>query len=360
MIGDRDAGTVLVVAADATARATLGTWLELAAYRPLTVGTAHEALARMRQGRQRPAALVIELGEEAGVDALRHARAIDPSIGAVLLGDAPAALLEGLGASPTVLSRGCDRPELLTAIAGEIRRRIERATAGQWRQVVEEVLEERSQVFERRLEQFAAASLEVLVTSLEARDPFMAGHSVRVAQLSASLADSLGHTPNEVELVRLAGRLHDVGMMVISDRIVNRDGPLTAEEYDQVRQHPLVGYQLLQPYPHLSEVARFVRGHHERWDGAGYPDGIAGPDIPWGGRIIAVVEVYDALVTRRAYRSEVMTPHEAEAEVHALAGTALDPEVCAALRRVIGRRRTLEFVLDPAWRETAALAAGAS
>lgn len=357
MIGDRDAGTVLVVAADATARATIGTWLELAAYRPLTVGTAHEALARMRQGRQRPAALVIELGEEAGVDALRHARAIDPSIGAVLLGDAPAALLEGLGASPTVLPRGCDRAELLSAIAGEIRRRIERATAGQWRQVVEEVLEERSQVFERRLEQFAAASLEVLVTSLEARDPFMAGHSVRVAQLSASLADALGHTPNEVESVRLAGRLHDVGMMVINDRIVNRDGPLTAEEYDQVRQHPLLGYQLLQPYPHLSEVARFVRGHHERWDGAGYPDGLAGPDIPWGGRIIAVVEVYDALVTRRAYRSEVMTPAEAEAEVHALAGTALDPEVCTALRRVTGRRRTLEFVLDPEWRDAAALAA---
>jgi len=151
-----------------------------------------------------------------------------------------------------------------------------------------------------------------------------------------------------VEAVRLAGRLHDIGMLLISDRVVNREGRLTPEEFDQVRNHPLVGHQVLLPYPHLSDVARFVRGHHERWDGHGYPDGLAGEDIPWGARILGVAETYDALVTRRAYRSEILTPEQADAEVQRLAGKALDPAVCGAPSRVIGRGRTLEFVLDPA------------
>jgi len=228
------------------------------------------------------------------------------------------------------------------------------------REQLASMIEARAQILERRIEQFAAASLEVLVTSLEARDQFMAGHSVRVAQLSASLADALGHAEDEVEAVRLAGRLHDIGMLVISDRVVNREGPLTPAEYDQVRQHTLVGHQLLQPYPHLGDVARFVRGHHERWDGAGYPDGLAGEAIPWGARIIAAVEVYDALVTRRAYRREILTPEAAFAEVQVLAGKSLDPAVCAALGRVVGGRRTLEFVLDPAWRESAPTGAALS
>jgi len=222
---------------------------------------------------------------------------------------------------------------------------------------LERMIEERAHALERKVEQFAAASLEVLVTSLEARDPFMAGHSVRVAQLSATLADALGHPENDVEAVRLAGRLHDIGMLVISDRVVNREGPLTPAELDQVRQHTLVGHQLLLPYPHLGDVARFVRGHHERWDGAGYPDGLAGEAIPWGARIIAAVEVYDALVTRRAYRQETLSPAAAFAEVRALAGKSLDPEVCAALGRVVVGRRTLEFVVDPGWREESAAGA---
>lgn len=218
--------------------------------------------------------------------------------------------------------------------------------------LVARMIEEQTQAMERRIEQFAAASLEVLVTSLEARDPYMAGHSVRVAQLSASLADALGRSEDEVEAVRLAGRLHDIGMLVISDRVINREGPLTAAEFDQIRQHTLVGHQLLQPYPHLADVARFVRGHHERWDGAGYPDGLAGEAIPWGARIIGAVETYDALVTRRAYRHDILSADAAFAEMQELAGKALDPEVCAALSRVVRRRRSLEFVLDPAWQET--------
>lgn len=211
---------------------------------------------------------------------------------------------------------------------------------------IEAMIAEHDAVLGRRLEEFAVASLEVLVTALEARDPFMAGHSLRVAALSASLADAMEHTEAGVDVVRLAGRLHDIGMMVISDQVVNRAGSLTAAERVQIRQHPLVGHQILAPYPHLREVARFVRGHHERWDGGGYPDGLDGESIPWGARIIAVAEIYDALVTSRSYRQDFLSPREACSQLEAMAGLALDPAVVSALAHVVGDHRTLEFVLD--------------
>jgi putative nucleotidyltransferase with HDIG domain len=217
-----------------------------------------------------------------------------------------------------------------------------------WRQVVEELVAERSAEIEARLERFAVASLEVLVTALEARDPFMSGHSMRVAALSASLADAMGLDESQVEAVRLAGRLHDVGMMVISEQVVNRVGTLTEAERVQIRQHPVVGHQILLPYPHLREIARFIRGHHERWDGQGYPDALAGEAIPQGARIVAVVEVYDALVTSRSYRRDSLNPGEARAQMEALAGTALDPAVVRALSSVIGQKRTLQFLIDDA------------
>ncbi len=357
MSEEREAGTVLVVADDAAARSTICSWLEMAAYRPLASGSGAEALEHLQRTRMGTAALVVRLTDAEGIKFLRQAREMDPSIGAVLVdsdNDMNARSVEELCGGVTVLPEPYDMPELLTAVASEIRRRMHRAADVQWRRVLDEVLEERSQIIERKLEQFAAASLEVLVTSLEARDAFMSGHSVRVAQLSASLADALGIRSTTWSRCGWRGRLHDIGMLVISDRVVNREGPLSPAEFDQVRQHTLVGHQLLQPYPHLADVARFVRGHHERWDGAGYPDGIAGEEIPWGARIIAVVETYDALVTQRAYRRDILSPQQACAEVQVLAGKALDPTVCAALSRVIGGRQTLEFVLDDGWLESVA------
>jgi putative nucleotidyltransferase with HDIG domain len=209
-----------------------------------------------------------------------------------------------------------------------------------------EVAASRMNELERKLERFAVASLEVLVTSFEARDSYMAGHSLRVAQFSATLAHRMGHTETEVEQVRLAARLHDIGMMMINDRTINAEGPLNTMERDQVRQHPMVGYQMLQPYAHLRDVGLFIRGHHERWDGTGYPDGLASDKIPWGARTIAAAETYDALVTSRAYRKEIFTPAQACARMTRMAGEAFDPEVIEAVADMIGQRGALEFLPD--------------
>jgi HD-GYP domain-containing protein (c-di-GMP phosphodiesterase class II) len=135
-------------------------------------------------------------------------------------------------------------------------------------------------------------------------------------------------------------------MLWVSDLVVHKKGPLSASERDQIQQHPVVGHQLLLPYGHLSEVSTFIRSHHERWDGAGYPDGLSGEQIPWGGRIIAVAESYDAMGTSRAHRRGVLGRSEAVREIQRLAGTAFDSAVADALAGLVSRRRNLEFVPD--------------
>jgi putative nucleotidyltransferase with HDIG domain len=200
----------------------------------------------------------------------------------------------------------------------------------------------------RKLELLAASALESLAMALEAKDPYMVGHSVRVAQLAASIAAEMGRTDDEVEQARHAGRLHDLGMIGVPSRVLGTPGPLSDEEFAQVKQHVVLGAEFLAPYPHLSEIASFVRSHHERWDGQGYPDGLVGDQIPWGARVLAAAEVYDALTTARPHHPDTVTPEEATEHIGAMAGVTIDPEVHAALARVVARRKALEFVSDEA------------
>jgi putative nucleotidyltransferase with HDIG domain len=185
---------------------------------------------------------------------------------------------------------------------------------------------------------------------VETRDPWFAGHSLRVAQMAASIAAELGRTDEEVEIVRKAGRLHDIGMISVSQDLLAKEGSLTPSEFEQVKRHAVVGSQILAPLPHLAGVSVFVRSHHERWDGKGYPDGLAGDAIPWGARLIGAVEVYDAFTTARPYR-EQLTPELAVERMHELTGTVLAPEVHRALSAVVGRGRALVFVDEERGRE---------
>ena len=131
------------------------------------------------------------------------------------------------------------------------------------------------------------ATLEALVAVVEARDPWFAGHSLRVAQLAASIAAKSGRSDEEVEQVRQGGLLHDIGMIAVPESLLSKTSPLTPPEFEEMKRHTVVGFEILAPLPHLGSVSPFVRGHHERWDGKGYPDGLAGEAIPWGPRLIA-------------------------------------------------------------------------
>jgi HD-GYP domain-containing protein (c-di-GMP phosphodiesterase class II) len=196
-----------------------------------------------------------------------------------------------------------------------------------------------------RYQHLAASALEALVHAMEAKDPHLPGHSLRVAELAASIAARMGRADWEVEEVRLAGRLHDLGMIAIGDAILTKAGALSAREYAEVKRHPVLGYDILSGYPNLERVAAYVRGHHERWDGAGYPDGLADESIPWGAQILAAAEVFDAMTSSRAYRAANSVSAALE-RMYAQSSDFIDPSVMRTLTRVVSKRETLSFIRD--------------
>jgi putative nucleotidyltransferase with HDIG domain len=246
------------------------------------------------------------------------------------------------------LTKPIELKELNSAISRAMRRRhmrIQDRNISDW--LREEVAERTKELLAERtkLEQITVATLEALVNALEAKDPYLAGHSARVAAMSATIAAEMGLNDDEVEQVRTAGRLHDLGKIGTRESVLNKKGPLTPEEYEHVKQHVVIGSQILAPLSHLGPIIGFVRHHHERWDGTGYPDGLGGDAIPLGARIIGATEIYDALTTARSYQDK-LTPAEATERMRILSGTTIGPQVMDALNAVVARRQALVFIGD--------------
>jgi diguanylate cyclase (GGDEF)-like protein len=170
---------------------------------------------------------------------------------------------------------------------------------------------------------------EGLAKAVDARDAQRGGHSERVAELAARLAVRLGADPETVELTRLAGTLHDLGELAVPEEILRKQGPLTAAERTALEGHSRIGSRMLESLG-VESVAESVRHHHERWDGTGYPDGLAGEEIPLGARIVLVAEAFDAMTSDSVHRPG-RSSDEALAELRAGAGTQFDPAVVAAL-----------------------------
>jgi hypothetical protein len=172
-------------------------------------------------------------------------------------------------------------------------------------------------------------TLQTLAVALDLRDHETEGHSLRVSEMTVDLGERLGFSSERLETLRQGAFLHDVGKIGISDTILLKPGPLTAEEWGEMRRHPLLGYQLLSSVPFLKEASQLVLHHHERFDGSGYPYGLAGEAIPLEARMFAVVDAYDALTSDRPYRSA--RPHsEALEELQRSTGSYFDPSVVAA------------------------------
>ena len=176
---------------------------------------------------------------------------------------------------------------------------------------------------------------DVLLQVLREREPDLGEHLDGTAALAKSVAHRLDLAPEQVDEVTRAAELHDVGKMAIPEAILHKPRPLDEVEWHYIRQHTVIGERILSAAPAMIPVARLVRASHERWDGKGYPDGLAGDEIPVGARIIAVCDAYDAMTSQRAYRSPV-SDVAAVAELRRAAGTQFDPEVVQACATELG------------------------
>ena len=171
--------------------------------------------------------------------------------------------------------------------------------------------------------------IESIVAALDARDAYTASHSDRVADMVLVLAAALGLDEDETTRIHMAAHLHDIGKIAVPDSVLRKAGPLTRPEWEEMRRHPVTGYEILRKVDDFKEIAILVRHHHERWDGRGYPDGLSGHDIPPGSRVIAVADSIDAMMSSRSYRP-AMTSAACRREIEKNSGIMYDPRVAAA------------------------------
>ena len=173
-------------------------------------------------------------------------------------------------------------------------------------------------------------AIRALAAALDARDPYTAGHSERVSTLSVMIARTMNLPATEIEVLRLGALLHDIGKIGVSDQILRKNGPLTAEEFEQIKRHPGLGARILRQVPFLAPHLPIVELHHERPDGRGYPFGLRAEAIPLAARIVHVADAFDAMTSARAYRA-ALPASEAFAELERFSGMQFDPACVEAL-----------------------------
>jgi putative two-component system response regulator len=342
---------LLVVDDEEVIRTALARFLRARGFEVATAESGLAALQALQVDKFVAMLADIRMPEMTGLQLVPAALALDHDLAIIMLtavNDAPTATEAlGLGAMDYLM-----KPVELGDLATSVERALHKRSLAIEHRKVERLIREEvaAQTEELRAERemlhsMVVDTVQALTRAQEAKDPFLRGHSDRVSDLAASIASGLGLSDDEVDNIRLAGRVMDVGKIGIREEVLNKPGALTAEEFEHVKSHVNISIEILSAIKPLARVLPAVRHHHEHFDGSGYPYALAGDAISLGGRILSACDAYDALTSRRAWR-DPMSPADAVAFLEARTGTMLDPEVFAALRAVVTRRKTLQF-LDP-------------
>ena len=342
---------VLVVINDITPRQAVEKYLMDNEYVVDVAEEGADALSLLYEHKPGIALVDIDLPHMTGAELVTKALEADPDLAIIVItevDDATSAAICLQRGALDYLTKPVDLDRVRVAVDRAARHRDTELQSQEISAWLKHELVERTQELERqrsRLEQVNTATLEALLNALEAKYPDFVGHSMRVADLSATIAAELDLSDDEVEAVRAAGRLHDIGRVGIRDSVLSKKGPLTANEQSHVREQVVIGFQILSPLEHLGSVREFVKSHHEHWDGSGYPDCLKGEDIPIGARILCAAEIFDAITSPRPYQ-EQLSPERAMELMYRLAGTTLDRRVVDALAQAVKRHRTLIYFND--------------
>jgi putative nucleotidyltransferase with HDIG domain len=342
---------VLVVDDEDTIRAAISRFLGTRGYEVDAAGSGAEALELLRGSRYALMLCDVRMPGMSGIDLLQQAVAADATLATVMLtavNDAPTATQALARGAYDYLVKPVELAELHRAVERALHRRTLRLERQRVEELIRDEVAARTEELEREKEALSALTVSIaqaLVNAMEAKSIYLRGHSQRVAELAASIADAMGLDPDTVEAVRLAGRLQDVGKIGIRDEVLNKPGALTREEYEHVKSHVRLGVEILSPLKRLGVVLDYVQDHHERYDGTGYPRGLAGDSISIGGRILAAADAFNALTSLRAYR-DPKSPREAVEYLRGMVGSLLDPAVYAALREVVMSGKVLLYLED--------------
>ena len=334
---------VLVVDDEAAIRTALSRFLKMRGFHAVPVASGAAALEVMQQQHFDAMVCDVRMPGMTGLELIAPALAREPDLAIVML----SAVNDAVTAS-TALARGAanylvkpiELTDLHRAVVEALARRARTVELRHAEQLAIADTARKLEAMERdrtSLERLTVDVAHSVISAMETKTQFLAGHSERVAMLAKSVATQLGLDSATAEAVRIAGLLHDVGTAGVSEIVLAKAGELTTEEMNHVREHVRIGMRILSPLRYLGRVLDYVCDHHEHFDGRGYPRGVAGEAISLGGRIIAAVDAYDALTSQRPYRDAV-TPAAAMAIIDTHAGTLLDPAVVIALGAVIAER----------------------
>ncbi|HET7584351.1 MAG TPA: HD domain-containing phosphohydrolase [Gemmatimonadaceae bacterium] len=344
------AARLLLVDDEETIRLALCKFLRSRGYQVETAGSGADALEILRTAG--PFALIlcdVRMPGMSGTEVVPQALQLDRDLAILMLtavNDAPTATEAlGLGALD-YLMKPIELPDLEEAVARGLHKRRLRIEQRQIEHMIRDEVAARTAELEAEklaLRDLSVGVIEALINAMEARDIYLRGRSHRVSELAVSIAAELGLDVNTVEAIRVAARIQDVGMIGLRESVLNKPGALEPAEFEHIKEHVRVGMEILRPLKHLGAALQYVQDHHERFDGTGYPRGIAGREISIGGRVLAAADAFDALTSRRAYR-EPMSPDQTVDYLATFAGTLLDPNIYDALVTVVRRRKSLVFI----------------
>jgi putative two-component system response regulator len=318
---------------DAQVRHSLAKVIEAHGLATIEASSGAEALAILERGGEVPLVISdIYMPEMDGVTFIREALQRFPDMAIVMLTGvaevATAVECLKLGALDYI-----SKPVHIEEVRARVDKALEKRELVLQNRFYRQHLESRVRELDRRNKQSLINGVQMLVHALEAKDAYTSGHSTRVSRYAVKTAVQLGYTGDRLEQVRLGGELHDIGKIGTREDVLNKPGPLTPEEFHQIMEHAALGERILAPFMgEFPSVLRIVRSHHERMDGAGFPDGLSGGTIPHEARIVAVVDAFDAMTTNRAYRPS-RTPPDAVGELRRCAGTHFDQEIVEAFLR---------------------------
>jgi|AntAceMinimDraft_17_1070374.scaffolds.fasta_scaffold01057_9 putative nucleotidyltransferase with HDIG domain len=325
---------ILAVDDEEAIRTVLKTILEGEGYLCDTAASANEAVGRLRENQYDVILTDIMMPGMSGIELLDLIRKRDDEIAVIML-----TALNDIDVSIQALKSGAydyiTKPFRLDDVTISVEMALQKRALilenlDYQRNLEKKVLEQ-----SRKIQSSFIKSIEALARTLEAKDPDTRDHSLRVTEYSVRTAEEMGLSPAEVENIRVAAALHDIGKIGISDTILDKDESLRQEEMEHIHRHPLIAAQILGPIDELKEIIELIKYHHENFDGTGYPEGLSGEDIPLGSRIIAVADAFDAITSTRPYR-EAKSELFAVEEIKKYAGSQFDPEVLAAFLRAMG------------------------
>lgn len=352
---------ILIADDDSSVTKTIFRRLADQGYKCAVASDGNSALKELKACQFDLALLDIRMPGKSGTDVLSEMRADYPDTAAIMITairDVETAINSMKAGSYDYITKPIDFNMLMVSIDGALDKRRLILENRDYQLRLEEKVEEQTQ----KIRSSFLNSIKSLAFALEAKDKYTSGHSQRVAEMAVATARELGMPGDEVEKIRFAGLVHDIGKMGVRESVLNKPGELTNEEYHQIISHCAIGERILSPIMEDKDILEMVRHHHERYDGTGYPDGLSGEQIPQGAnilavaeactniscdeaskgklsrgaRILAVADAYDAMTSDRPYR-KAMSPQHACGELQKGKGKQFDPVIVDAFLEVIGR-----------------------